>query len=656
MSDSQSSNDKKSRSRARAGAILQKLQTPLQTMSGYADLLRDHLQQESLEDFADDGERIVIGTRTFADLLEEFVAVSADTDENRFTEIRHDMRNALGTVKGYSEMLVEDITEEFDDGLGHNIIVEYLGILQRESNQLLVAVDTLVRVETDEQPEAAFESEISKIFADFGQSVVRDREAMTLGDILVVDDNENNLNLLVLQLKKQGHKTRAANCGRAALEEMRASPPDLVLLDLLMPDMNGVEIMQWMRTEDELRSVPVIVITGLNDDQGLVKCIEMGAQDYLTKPINPVLLRARIDACLERRGWHHKEKEYQAELEKSYSFIRQVFGRYLSDEIVKEILDNSDGLRLGGAKRKVTLMMTDLRGFTAMSEELPAESIVQLLNNYLGIMAEIVMQYGGTVDEFIGDAILAVFGLHSDSEEDSANAVACAIAMQNAMDEVNRFNIDNDLPEIEMGIGINTGEVVVGNIGSETRSKYGVIGHHVNLAARVESFTVGGQVLISEYTHNDLSVDTEVADSMQINAKGLSEPVHVHSIQAIGGKYGLRLESGAEEWHALPKCEPLLCNLIDGKIIDSTSVACELLAISKHQLEMRCAVPFEHLANLKFSLPSAPKQSAMELYGKVARCAAEQEDGGSDAVYNIVVDITSMNSKVKAYLKDLLKE
>ena len=185
------------------------------------------------------------------------------------------------------------------------------------------------------------------------------------------------------------------------------------------------------------------------------------------------------------------------QLERRNQFIRETFGRYTSDDIVGVLLDMPEGLKLGGEKREVTLLMSDLRGFTALAERLEATEVVALLNHYLSAMVEVIQRTGGTIDEIIGDAILVLFGAPVAMPDAALRAVRCALAMQKAMREVNEHNFQKGWPEIEMGIALHTGEAVVGNIGSTKRSKYGVVGQPVNLTARIESFTVGGQVLVS---------------------------------------------------------------------------------------------------------------------------------------------------------------
>ena len=216
------------------------------------------------------------------------------------------------------------------------------------------------------------------------------------------------------------------------------------------------------------------------------------------------------------------------ELEARNHFISKVFGRYLTDEVANALLASPEALTLGGELRTVTILMSDLRGFTPMSQERTPEEVVQILNIYLGKMIDVITKHGGAIDEIIGDAILVLFGAPLAAEDDTERAVACALEMQAAMAEVNAINTRKDLPPLEMGIGINTGDVVVGNIGSEKRMKYSVVGDPVNLTARIESFTVGGQILISASTRQTLQDKVRIDGQLRVKMKGMSDPVTIY--------------------------------------------------------------------------------------------------------------------------------
>ena len=206
---------------------------------------------------------------------------------------------------------------------------------------------------------------------------------------------------------------------------------------------------------------------------------------------------------------------------------------YANDAAV-EILDTPDGLAPGGKKRTVTIMMSDLRGFTAMSERMEAESLITMLNHYLRTMTDIIQKRGGTIIEFIGDGIMAIFGAPRLSETHASDAVAAALEMQAAMTEVNRWNAKKDFPYLEMGIGLDCGEVIVGNIGSEKRMKYGALGSHVNLCGRIESYTTGSQVLISPNVRSRIEATLCIEKEMTVLPKGASEEMVLSHVTGSG--------------------------------------------------------------------------------------------------------------------------
>ena len=308
---------------------------------------------------------------------------------------------------------------------------------------------------------------------------------------------------------------------------------DLVFLDLVMPGMSGLELLAILKADAALRAVPVIVISGISETSGVIRCIEAGAEDYLNKPFNPTLLQARLAAGLERKRWHDREEAYRRELERNQRFIRNTFGRYLSDEIVDALLESPQGLRLGGSACTVTILMADIRNFSWICENHEPEQVVQLLNNYLGAMSSIIMAHNGTVDEFIGDAILAIFGAPVARDDDALRAIACARDMQEAVAGINDRNRALGLPEIGIGIGLNTGKVVAGNIGSERRSKYGVVGHTVNLTARIEAFTAAGEILAAASTIEEVGEAVETGRQFTAQPKGMAGEVTIFTITGM---------------------------------------------------------------------------------------------------------------------------
>ena len=304
-----------------------------------------------------------------------------------------------------------------------------------------------------------------------------------------------------------------------------------------------------------------------------------------------------------------------SDLEVRNGFIRDIFGRYLNDDVVTTLLESPEALRLGGERRKVTILITDLRGFSGISERLDAENVVKLLNIYLGSMAQVIDAYGGSINEFIGDAILAVFGAPIFYEDAAQRAVACSLAMQIEMERVNIDCVAAGLPRLEMGIGVHTGEVIIGNIGSKRRTKYGLVGRNVNLASRVETYTVGGQVLISEATAAELGDSLETRGCFSVKPKGFASAITIYDVLAIDGRYQVRLPAFDDELEALPQAVPLRISVVDGKDAGGADDVGWIEALSGTTALLRTPVSLEPLVNVKLSF--ATQISADDVYAKV---------------------------------------
>jgi adenylate cyclase len=302
-------------------------------------------------------------------------------------------------------------------------------------------------------------------------------------------------------------------------------------------------------------------------------------------------------------------------LELRNGFIREVFGRYITDDVVNTLLASPAGLQLGGEKRKITILISDVRGFSSLCERLTPEQVVTILNIYLGAMAEVIERYRGSINEFIGDAILAVFGAPIAAEDNAERAVACALAMQLAMDEVNATLTAQGLPALEMGIGVHSGEVVVGNIGSQKRAKYGVVGSHVNMASRIETYTVGGQLLISESTAAELGDRLRTRQSFQVLPKGAREALTIYEVVGITGAYELSLPEPALQLRRLAVGAPARFTVLEGKDASFEPLPATLLGLdARGDAELAAASVPERLANIKFSLEGVDDEVA---YAKV---------------------------------------
>ena len=323
-----------------------------------------------------------------------------------------------------------------------------------------------------------------------------------------------------------------------------------------------------------------------------------------------IIIRKRLDAQVLHAN---------QELERANQLIRKTFGRYMSDEIVETILGTPEGLRLGGEKKVVTVLMTDLRGFTAIGERLPPEEVITILNIYLKAMTEIILKYSGTIIEFLGDGILALFGAPVTREDDACRAVACALEMQQAMPGVNAINQKRGFPELEMGGGINTGPVVAGNIGSDLRTKYGVVGNAINLTARIESLTVGGQILVSESTFRACAPLLRVDDQWPVQFKGMPRPITVYQVGSIAKPYDIHLpQPKLIELIPIDPGPAIRFTVLEGKHAGKIYHDGRVTAISVPVLEIASQPPMPLRANLKLTLFNRQGGVVTDLlYGKV---------------------------------------
>ena len=347
--------------------------------------------------------------------------------------------------------------------------------------------------------------------------------------------------------------------------------------------------------------------------------------------------RKRIETELQRVA---------GEVELRNRFIRETFGRYLTDEVVDKLLESPASLQISEEKRKVTMMMTDLRGFTSLSERLAPKWVVTLLNRYLASMVTVIKSYGGTIDEFIGDAIFVLFGAPIWKEDDAQRAVACGVAMQLAMASVNEQNRAEGLPELEMGIGIHTGQVVVGNIGSSERLKYGVVGSHVNLTSRIQSFTTGGQILVSEATKREVGSMLKIGKQAQVRAKGFEQDITLYEVVGIGGPHKLSLVQTKEALTPLTQELSVSYSLVEGSHLNGEMFRGRLTKLSSRRGELCPEAPVPVFSNLKVVLTGDDgKPMSGSLFCKVI---------GQLSHNDILLHFTSMSPDIEKFIKRLL--
>ena len=329
--------------------------------------------------------------------------------------------------------------------------------------------------------------------------------------------------------------------------------------------------------------------------------------------------------------------------------LKKMFGRYLSADVMKSLIEDPSNLELGGERREVTIMMTDLRGFTAISERLEPEEVVSLLNTYFDIMVDIVLRYNGTINEFIGDALLVVFGAPNNLENRTEKAVACAIEMQNAMKEVNMENIACGLPELKMGVGLNETEVVVGNIGSHKRSKYAVVGSGVNMTSRIESYTSGGQILVSESVYRKIHHLLRIDSEKEVLPKGAATPMRIYEIGGISGEHQLVLNVDREDWLKLPTPIEIEYTTLNGKDIAQKQQKGKIQDISSSAIVLELEEDLSIMQNIKLNLVHVShKIRSKDIYGKVL-----EKKEHSEKQYLFHIRCTSVPPEIDGYFQAL---
>ena len=589
------------------------------------------------------------------------------------SSLRHDLRTPVNQIIGYSEMLEEDAQEAGQEKMSADLkrigqaarsllplidrVPDELGAPTKPAPPAIPSPPRLPAPEAAAPPRPAAKRPSAAATPQFDDTpspatlVIRaavSKPAEGTDKVLVVDDNELNRDMLSRRLKSRGFAVLTADDGPQCLEMVKAQRFDLILLDIMMPGMSGIDVLKVIRQRYSVAELPIIMATAKDQGTDVVEALTLGANDYVTKPLDFPVVLARVENQLSLKRAMEEIKRLANELEKRNRFIKHTFGRYLSEEVVDRLLGTEEGLALGGEKREVTLLMSDLRGFTSMADRFTPEQVVRMLNNYLGTMADLIVAHQGTIDEFIGDAILAIFGAPERRPDDAARACACAIAMQVAMKEVNAFNVREGLAEVEMGIAVNTGQVIVGNIGSQTRAKYGVVGSHVNLAGRMEGFTVGGQVLVSASTLDKAGAALEVGQKVTFQAKGFKEAVDVYDLVGVGGSWNVRLPARDDRLQPLQPEIPVTVAVLEGKQMSDITFEGTLQRGSVSAATLRSDRALRAFTNLRLRLKGADGQPRPgDLYAKVAS-GEKETDGG------VLIRFTSADPQVMDALRQAL--
>src|SRR5215831_12922206 len=376
--------------------------------------------------------------------------------------------------------------------------------------------------------------------------------------LLVVDDNEDNRYVLSQQLNIQGYDniTIATN-GHEALNNLRSKSFDLVLLDIMMPDLNGYEVLERMRSSPELRNIPVIMISGIGELDSVVRCIELGAEDYLPKPFEPTLLRARVRATLERKRLHDQVVAQAADLASQAAQLANWnktleqrvadqlgeiermgrLRRFLSPQVADLIVASGMEKQLQSHRREITTLFCDLRGFTRFSETSDPEDVMVLLRDYHALIGQIIIKYGATLEHFAGDGVMVIFNDPVPIDKPQLQAVRMALEVRDAMGTFTQKwrRLGHD---IGFGIGISHGFATLGTIGFEGRFDYAAVGTVSNIASRLCDEAKPGQILISPRVLMAVEDTMKVEPAGDFALKGISRPLAAYNV--VGAKRDFR--------------------------------------------------------------------------------------------------------------------
>ncbi len=445
-------------------------------------------------------------------------------------------------------------------------------------------------------------------------------------------------------------------------EESRIGSPSLLVVDYRMAEKQEFQCLSQIKMCQALVGVPLFFMMEERTKELDEKCFSLGATVVMHKPFSKSgILR------MEHSAWQHEvTKSYEKTLQKQVNDLRaareimrlnqqlearnellyQVFGRYFSDDVLEVILEHPEEISIGGERRDAAVMFADLRGFTSLSEEIEPERVSQLLNMFLERMLGVIQTYHGTVIEFLGDSILAVFGAPLTSETPMMDAAKAAIQMQNTMKDVNEYCTGQGYEPLEMGIGLHCGDVFIGNVGSEKMMRYNVIGKEVNVCSRIEGMTVGGQVLLSEELYRRLD-DVQVGNSMTVLVKGIREPIALYELLRAGDVKMIPGDSVESDWELREAFHKSLIQIypIQGKVVSKLPVEAQVEQVSEKQMEVSVKERLELFTDVKLMATMEEEADAFhDVYGKVI---AETEG-------KYLLHITHTNQEFHAFVQETL--
>ncbi|MFN3347737.1 adenylate/guanylate cyclase domain-containing protein [Pseudorhodoplanes sp.] len=492
--------------------LRQEFVAPAAAIIGFADIVIEDAEQAGLTGYRADLDRIRSAGLSLQALLDEVLRHGgeiADIDAYR-TKLRHDLRTPINAVKGYGEMVMEDARD-----MGHESLVPDLEKLLAAADGMLERIDTLVAF----SGEAALDrtgtsfADASRVLDALRESQPATAHQTIAGQILVIDDNESNRDLLARQLARDGHAVTSAASGTEGLALIAAQGFDLILLDVLMPEMSGYEVLSKLKRDPQTADIPVIMISALDEMESIVRCIEAGAVDYLPKPFAPALLRARIRSSLENKLLRDRERAMMQEIrlakERNEALLLSILPRAVVDRI------NGGAAMVADHIPEATIVFADIVNFTPFSGQMSPSEVVSVLNRIFSAFDRLVEQHGAEKIKTIGDGYMVAVGIPEPCDDHAAIAARLSLVMLDAFDAIRR---EMDAP-IALRIGVHTGPAIAGVIG-ERKFAYDIWGTTVNIASRMESHGAPGHVHVSKAVADRLAGQFRFVPRGAVEVKG----------------------------------------------------------------------------------------------------------------------------------------
>jgi adenylate cyclase len=508
------------------------LRTPLNHIIGYAEMLLEELESGERRELAAGLAALRADARQLLGLLNEVLAQER-TSPPDLVAARDTLRPPLERVRAAGEGLRRQAAGD--------------GALLPDLERIRIATERLDELLRHGGLPPGDTGERRHVRAEPGEGPATHR-----GVILVVDDNEDNRDMLARRLRRQHYEVRTAAGGRAALAELAAATIDLVLLDVMMPDLDGYAVLQQIKGDPALRDIPVLMISALDELDSVVRCIQLGAEDYLGKPFEPVLLQARVGACLEKKRLHDQEARHRRELaELNRSLERRVaeqvaqlerlgrLKRFFSPQLAELIVAGGADDPLQTHRREVTVVFLDLRGFTSFAETAEPEEVMGVLREYHAEMGRLIVAHDGTLERFTGDGMMVFFNDPVAVPNPAERAIRMAVAMRDVVTDLAARWRKRGW-ELGLGVGIAQGYATIGAIGFEGRMDYGAIGTVTNLAARLCGEAGAGQILISGRVVAAVEEVIEADEVGPLALKGLARPVPIWSARGLKPPAGAR--------------------------------------------------------------------------------------------------------------------